>query len=291
VSLLRQFANSSVMMVFFVCATGTPAVVYAQTDKLNRFVGHVPENKQLSKQDLRDLDVLVGKIPTGYAMVPVPWYVWKTNGDDQTRYVVLLGESLSSIPGGSSACLQLFDSRAKKINSWSFQTGWRINLVDASIEYSTDLASYLIILDTARAINGLNIAKEYFAISGDRLRLVRMENDKGALVQNEYVLPVYEVGLVPDAKTVDEWAGLLESKDKADVLSALVFLGGRHIDGPGPDFGVRPMQSKYAPLFLQLLGSPRIREIIERLRNSDDDLIRQAAGLAARGPRDRLMMW
>jgi len=96
---------------------------------------------------------------------------------------------------------------AAKPVPWSFQTGHRIDLVDASIEYSSNLASDLIVIHTVPVINGLNVAKEYFAISSDRLRLVRMENDNGVLMQNEYVFSVYEIGLVPNAKSVDEWAG------------------------------------------------------------------------------------
>lgn len=65
------------------------------------------------------------------------------------------------------------------------------------------------------------------------------------------------------------------------MLSALVFLGGRHRAEPGysgdPD----------GRLFQQLMESPRIHALIERLTASDNDWIAQAAKLAARGPRDR----
>src|SRR5260370_20131823 len=174
--------------MFAIGIPGMVATLGAQTI-LDRFIGKVPEKRILSKRDLRDWAALVGDIQTGVASKPVPWYVWKRNSDGRTRYVVLLVESLMSIAGGSSACIQLFDSKAKKVNSWSFQTGWRIALVDGSIEYSSDLASDMIVLHTGPVINGLNIAKEYFAISGDRLRLVRMENDNDVLVQNAYGFP------------------------------------------------------------------------------------------------------
>jgi hypothetical protein len=41
----------------------------------------------------------------------------------------------------------------------------------------------------APLINGRNLAREYFAIGNDGLQVVRMENDKGEAVQNEYVFP------------------------------------------------------------------------------------------------------
>jgi len=194
-----------------------------------------------------------------------------------------------SVPGGSSACVLLFDAASKRINNWCFQTGWRITLDSASFEFSTDLGSDLIVLHMARFINGRNVAKEYFAISSDRLQFVRMENDQGEAVQNEYVFPNYEIGIVPVGNTEDEWVGMLKSAEKASVLSALVFLGGRHITEPQRHFAPEAAESKYAELFQQLVGSPRVRDLIAGLSRSDNEWVRQAALLAARGPRERLL--
>ncbi len=235
------------------------------------------------------LGELVGPIPKGFVFGPLPWQVWRIKGEGQARYVMLLGESEVIVPGGSSACVRLFDANAKSISSWSFQTGWRGSFDSASIELSNDLASDLIVLHMIRFINGRDIAKEYFAIKDDQLKFVRMESSKGEAVQNEYVYPNFEIGVVPDGIAVDQWVGLLESEDKADVLSALVFLGGRHLTEPQRTFAGEPRESRYAGLFQQLVGSPRIRELIERLSHSENEWIRQAALLATRGPRERLL--
>jgi hypothetical protein len=101
-------------------------------------------------------------------------------------------------------------------------------VLNASVVASADLGSELIVLEAAPAAVGFDIAKEYFAVGDDRLRLVRLENSKGEATQNQYPVPSWEIGVVPDAKNVDQFAELLESSDKADVLSALVFLGGSH---------------------------------------------------------------
>jgi HEAT repeat protein len=87
---------------------------------------------------------------------------------------------------------------------------------------------------------------------------------------------------IPDAHTVEQWSALLQSKDKADVLSALIFLGGMHVEKQIP-----PYEGKYVGLFRELIGSERIRELIERLSNSDNEWVRQAALLAARGAGER----
>jgi hypothetical protein len=287
--LARRFAAPNGTIILLAIAVGVltlPVAIHAQTTELDRFVGRDLFKTPPTKKDLLRLNRFVGEVSKGWAMQPAPWHVWKINGDGQTRYVVLLCEPEMVIPGGSSACIQLFDATAKRINSWSFQTGWRGTPDSASIEFSSDLASHIIVLHMARFINGRNIAKEYFSMGKDRLQFVRLENDKGEAVQNDYLN--FEIGVVPDAATADQWADMLESKDTADVLSALMFLGGRHIVEPRRDFLPLTKESKYAELFEQLVGTPRIRELIERLTNSNNEWVKQAALLAARGPRERL---
>jgi hypothetical protein len=265
------------------------SAIQAQTTELDPFVEKDLWKDHLSKGDQARLHEIIGDVPKGYIMPPEPWHVWKTDRNGQTRYIVLLGEAEIIIPGGSTARIQLFDSAAKRINSWSFQTGWRITLDRASFEFSKDLDSDLIVLYTTPFINGRDVAKEIFAIRNDRLQFVRMEDAAGEAVQNDYVYPNWEIGMVPNARTVDEWAVMLESKDKSEVLSALTFLGGRHVTEPQRRFAPEPQEGKYGPLFQQVIEDQRIRLIIDRLSKSDNEWIRQAAVLAARAPRERLL--
>jgi hypothetical protein len=73
--------------------------------------------------------------------------------------------------------------------------------------------------------------------------------------------PNYEIGIEPTASILVEWVRLLESKDVADVLSALTFLGGRHISERDRNFSLEPHASRYADLFQQLEGSTRIHDM------------------------------
>lgn len=259
----------------------------AQTTGLDRFVGVDLWKQRPTKTDLAYLTKVVGKIPKGHLTEPDPWRVWKTQHRGESRYVVLLGEDLGLVPGGTTASIQLFSARAEKIRGWSFQAGWRNRLLDASIEFSEHLAADVMVLRVAPVVNGRNIANEYFSIGDDQLRLVRIENDTGEIVQNEYVVPNYEIGLVPEVKTVSAWTRLLASQDKADVLSALTFLGVRHIREANRQFDGEPQASNYAAVFEELLRDSRIRELIEQLRNSPNKWIREAATLASRGARER----
>jgi hypothetical protein len=234
-------------------------------------------------------------VPKGFFFPPTPWHVWKINRDNQTRYVVLLREPPMGIPGGSSACIQVFESSAKRIGSWSFNTGWRRDVAGASIAFSNDLASYLIVLqmfaigpDVSNSdahhftLKAYDEGKEYFALKDDQLKFIRMEDDKGNILQNDYVYSNIQVGFVPTATSTDQWIALLASKDKTDVLSALLFLGGEHTAKPNMRFPDIPWQSEYAPLISQVKKDRFIREWVRRKSQSDDTWIRQAALLAAR---------
>jgi hypothetical protein len=252
---------------------------------LDRLVGRDLWTEKLTTAESAQLERLLEKSPVGSLKL---WRVWKTDSNGRSRYVVLLGEDLMIVPGGTSAYVLLLDNVPVTIRRWSFQTGWRSVLKDASLEQSTDRDRDLLVIHTSPVVNGRDIAKASFSIGGDQLRLIRLEDSKGSAVQNEYVFPNFEIGLPPKAHTVQEWANLLQSKDRSDVLSALMFLGGRHIAEDERGL-LSDGQSKYATLFEQLLANRSIQNLIAKLADSDDGWIREAAILAGRGPRKRLL--
>ncbi len=267
-------------------AHGSLRSAHARAPNLDSLVGRdfwkIPPTKHekiILKQILGPapkLDTLV--LLTSPKATPTAWHVWRAAPKGLNRYIVLSAAQMGTIPGISTARVQLLDDTRTIVRDWSFQTGWRNLLVEAAFEYSSTLETYLIVLRTAAYPKGHDLTKEYFSISGDTLRLVRMEDDHGHVVQNEYVSPNAEIGVVPDAKTASQWIGLLESSDKTDVLSALVFLGGRH--------RTSPEESPYDRQFRELMDNPRVQELIRQLKMSDSNWIQQAAALAATGPRD-----
>lgn len=277
----------NLLAVAILAMLGSAVGARAQQAVLDRLARYDLSNLAPSLADMSDLARMIGEVPKGEMSQPVPWRVWKLKSKGSPRYVVLLVESEMIIPGGSTARVVLLDAGGAKINAWSFQLGWRSLLSAASTEYSSQVGGDVIVIKMARLVNGRNIAKEYFAISHDQLRFIRMEDDYGTAVQNEYIYPNYEIGVVPDANGVDDWLKLLESTDRADVLSALMFLGGRHLAEPERRLPPDPKESKYAELFQQLAGDPRILAKVERLRQSDNPWVREAAEMAARGPRER----
>lgn len=244
-----------VTVAFTLSLLGTAVVIPAQVPLLDSLLGKDLWKLPYTEREQLSQTAFVGKLPSSFVYAPSPWHAWKTRRNGQERYVLLLGESMFGIPGGSSAAVLLFDPSGQRIRSWSFQTGWRINLVDATFEFSDDLACDLLTIQTARVINGRNIAREYFALKYDQLRLIRLEDDSGQAIQNEYIYPNYEIGLVPDARTSFQWTAMLESTDKTEVLSALTFLGGRHLPEEWRRIPDESKESRYAAIFQELIDN------------------------------------
>jgi hypothetical protein len=251
--------------LFFFCTVGLAEAAHAQPTKLDRFIGKDLREDPSEQQSLENIIGVAHDI-----FGPTPWDVWKTNRNGRTRYIVLLVQSEMSIPGDSSACILLFDAGATKIGNWCFPTGHRITPASASIEFSNEAGSDLIVITMQRLINGRDVAREYFGLNDDRPRLVRLENDNGEAARNDYVSSSSEIGPVPDAITVEEWASMLESEDKTVLLSALTVLG-----------------EWRAERFHEVLGSARIRELIKDLAESENSWVWQAAEIIAGGPRER----
>ena len=160
----RLAPRRAVLFYALSAALGPVASIHAQTTGLERFVGRDLWKDPLLKSEQSRLDRIVGEAPKGDMWDPIPWHVWKASRDGMARYIVLIGEPEVVIPGGSAACVLQFDASSKLINRWCFQTGWRGTLDTASFEFSTDLASDLIVLHLAPLTNGRNIAREYFAV-------------------------------------------------------------------------------------------------------------------------------
>lgn len=251
--------------------------ILAQNRILDSYVGR--DLSEDAGSGYADLDEIVGTVSDDVTVHPLPWHVWKTTQDVETRYVVLLARHLLTIPGGIWACVRLFDSGGHRIASWTFRSGWRADFSGASFEYSPRLGCDVMILRTEAAFGGRDITREFFALKHNKLTFVRLENSGGSLVSNNYVLPNYEIGVVPDAKSVSEWIRLLQSEDKADILSALVFLSGSHTARPGI-WSAGPMESKYVEKYRELIHDPNVLRIVERLSNRGDDWIKNAATLA-----------
>ncbi|MEZ5401634.1 MAG: hypothetical protein R2729_18315 [Bryobacteraceae bacterium] len=146
--------------------------------------------------------------------------------------------------------------------------------------YFPMLATEAIEVRTAPVVNGRDIARQFYSIGADRLRLLRIENRAGALVRNHYAWSTYAVGVPPEASTAAELSALLASPDPSDILSALVFLAGFHEPEPGA-----PPRRHSPALFRDAMADLRVRIQIDTLTRHELPWIREAAAAATTGER------
>ncbi|NJK90694.1 MAG: hypothetical protein HC904_01985 [Blastochloris sp.] len=258
-----------------------PPTGFADTvaDQLPKMVGK--SAKELEKEHGATLKFLT-KATDGSFLdpLPVPWHVWKLD-TPETRYVVFSGQTIVIIPGYSSASILLVSESGEEIGSWKFLTGWRINIQSASTSYDHKLEAQIITVSTARAINGRDVAKQYFALVDDKLYFIRMEDSHGKLIRNHYLYSNHTLGGDLPVSDLTAWSAMLESRKLPLRLAALTYLSGEHInpDKPGADMPSERVEG--ARLARAFRAADSTKRHITDYRKSDNAWLKEAADLAA----------
>ena len=218
------------------------------------------------------------------AYQPHPWRSWKTTLNGAARIIRFDRADPIVIPGASQGLVHLFDRAGTELGHWSFSTGWRLLLVNGSLESRPEVSAQVLVVQTGPFLMGRNVARQYFGFSGDRLRFIRMEDDTGAILRNNYNNPNHTLGIVPEAVTLDEWVGLLESHNGVDVLAVLTFIGGVHTKPEDASPSWEHEDISQAEMAQRLQRDVRICDLIARLSEADNDWVREAARLAIAKP-------
>jgi hypothetical protein len=198
---------------------------------------------------------------------PPPSYLWKPGiAQPQVTQIALYLADVFSIPGGTYGGLQLLNAQGREVKAWKFQLGWRNRLGQANLTYSIDYRADLLTINTTPVINGRDIAKIYFTLRDQQLHLIRIEDPNGKLVPNHYAYHNYEIGVPPPLADVEP---NLHSQHPDEVLSALILLGGIHIDAGSI--------SPYAAEIDRIFTKPAILQQIKTLTNASTPWIREAA--------------
>ena len=257
---------------------GTMLAACARANDLEPFIGRDFSEHRLTPSEERLIASRLGRTARTSKPLESFWRIWRS-GD---RLVALWIFDIGLIPGNVTATIQVFKDNESLdyIDQQSFQAGYRAFFANASVEFVAPLGRPLLVLETQPAINGRRISKQYYSFHGDQIRLVRIENQQGDLLTNHYHFSNLEIGMPPRATTARQWLRLLESNDESEVLSALVFLGGRHIASEHRRTEEIPYQSIYVPMLSKLLRDPQIQSQIQNLRESAHPWIREAAKLA-----------
>ena len=211
-----------------------------------------------------------------------PWFFWRIqHPPGQTRYILFDGQPLYMIPGASRARVSVFEPDGQLLSSSAFSTGWRLHLEGAMLSSENPLGVPLIVALTRPSINGSDVARQYYAIIEDKVALLRFESSSGRLLRNPYAAPNLAIGPPLPQRSPEEWARALMSADPAQVLRALMWLGGRHLDPQRqlpPYMHQAPAESR---LVTEIRSREDVRRRVETLKSSDNAWLREAAEFAA----------
>jgi hypothetical protein len=204
----------------------------------------------------------------------------------QTRYALIEESPLLTIPGNSGLGVHVFAHDGSLMRSSVFQTGWRIFITDIRVVFLEQIGRKAIEVRSAPAINGRDVAKQFYALINDEVLLIRLEDNPGNLIRNAYGAPNYTFGLTVTGRSADEWKDALESGDFAEVLATLTWLSGIHLDPkePIPEVSGMPPVAHEDISEARLVGKVRSRQDLRRqlkaLMLSQNLWVRQAAKLA-----------
>jgi hypothetical protein len=155
------------------------------------------------------------------------------NTKGEKRYVLIEKAPLVHIPGNSSLRAYIFDTAGGLLNVQEFSAGNRRSLTGMRIRKNGLINDEALIVDTEYCIGGGHPSSQYYALIGERMELIYLEQD-GQLDRNDYQSSNLTIG-PKIVRSVDEWEKVLSSSNDAEVLSALVWLGGVHwTDIPSP---------------------------------------------------------
>ncbi|MCC9606753.1 hypothetical protein LOC68_16280 [Blastopirellula sp. JC732] len=212
------------------------------------------------------------------------WRLLRMETGGETRFVLLqhrttdprLLQALSSSgdptvtddPGQSDAIVLLYDSQGKLIYHRRLVTGWHIDQMEAKLVADSNLGEPLLCIFAGNAAPD-EVAKQYYALTSDECRLVRLENQAGDAVRDRYVDPEERIGPEPPLRTQAEWTTALYDPSKTEILRTLTWLSGSTNNSSAEGKQISGVRQE-----------PAAKVALADLLDSDDAWISEAARLA-----------
>jgi predicted CopG family antitoxin len=188
------------------------------------------------------------------------------NSEGQGRYVLIRTIPLS-IPGASAAKMFVFSKYGEILNEQHFFTGWRIDIKSVSkfVDESTGTEMILIETDPLQG-GGEEIYRQFYALAGNSVVLVRLEGSKGELERNSYDSGI---GPYPPWDSESEVLDRLMKGKRAEKLAVLAWLACEREDEPCEDSD--DAVKKDATLARELLANEKLIRHVTYLSEAKDE--------------------
>jgi hypothetical protein len=231
------------------------------------------------------LNVLIGK-PRPDEFPLVPRLISKmSNAQGQTDYALIEEAPLLKIPGESRLHVHLFTIEGNLLGSSEFSSGWRISLDGMQVKYMPEVGREVLEVSSRPNMNGRDVVKQYYALIGEKVMLIRLEDSHRHLTRNLYGAGLHPIGLTIKGRSAEEWEKALESDDLVEALATTVWLGGTrwNTQRPMPDSaGEEGEDMSEARLAEDVRSREGVQATLSRLVQSDNVWVRRAAELAVK---------
>jgi hypothetical protein len=211
-----------------------------------------------------------------------PRFVWEFGrAEGQTGYLIFESRRYMPHPSTQPIRLTLIDAAGVVRAKSEIRTGWRRYLNTAKLTSSGDIAEPVLVVECHEF--GISpVCRDYYALLDGRFELIHAENHDGTPGRDNYHLMHTRRGPSPPRQSEKQWEADLCSNERARVLRALVWLGGRHLLPPGAD---EKADSQYereedAALVRRVRARCGTAAQLRALATSQDDWVREGARLA-----------
>lgn len=188
-----------------------------------------------------------------------------SNANGETRYVLVEERPLVEIPGECRLRVHVFDTAGRLLTRSDFSAGWRTVLTGMNIRKNYFFNRDTFVVHGEYCFGG-SPSQQHYVLVGNSLILAYLETD-GKFDRNDYQNTNLTIGPLLMQRTVDDWETALNSKDTAEVTSALIWLGGLHWDGQAPPYDEdKPEAEKVS----KLLSRDSVKKRLSALANSED---------------------
>jgi hypothetical protein len=198
----------------------------------------------------------------------------------EERYVLVEESPLVFIPGDSRLQISVFDLHGKLLDSSEFAAGWRIMLFGMRF-IQVEEAGEVLEVKSSPSINGADVGMQYYALINDKMRLIRLEDSNGKLHINYYGALNHTIGFTEVGRSAEDWEKCLITKDEAQSLATLTWLGGFHLNADADVTGDWHEDLAEARLVEEVRALPAVKKIVNALKDANNPWLREAARLAA----------
>lgn len=222
------------------------------------------ENQDLEKLDGKSSEVLQKAVtavtdqPSKTDFLP-RLFRTITNTVGENRYILIEEAPLIMIPGNTRLRVHVFDSAGRILNEEEFNAGYRVSLKSIQVRRMEAISSEALVVQGGNVFGGHSLL-QYYVLLGNRISLVYIELD-GLFYRNNYQDGHMTFGPQVE-RSVEEWDKALHSSDEAEVLTALLWLGGLHWNGqPAPYDSDKGEAEKVRALWSRELVRKRVLEL------------------------------